>query len=203
MPTEAPPKRETWEDWLPPEGRDEGLVAAEPMFTRDELVTELHSLGHKVSPRDLVYWQTKGVIPYPVRQKRHGRSIAVYPAWMPQVIHTLRNLKEQGYALREIGPLLRDTVFHTFAPQPQTPEQAARQARRRARRALYPLVSDLEPRIRSFARIHEQLHDDRIVGAEIRLVREDGTAETYVFPTGDSENTSPSVEPLEAVKDMV
>lgn len=194
MPTKAPPKRETWEDWLPPEGRDEGLLDAEPLLTREELVAELNSVGHDVTARDLVYWQTRGVIPYPTRENRHGKSIAVYPRWMINLIHRLKSLQEEGRVLREIGPLLRSIVFHMFAPYPQTPEQMKRQVRRQASRALYPLVSELEPRIRSFARIHEQLRDDHIVGAEIHLIREDETRTIYSFPTDDTDERSDLIE---------
>lgn len=178
--------RETWLDWIPPDGREDAELAAEPLLSREELVSELQSRGYEVSARDLIFWQAKRVIPYPVREKRQGMSIAVYPQWMIQVIHTLKGLQEQGYVLRDIGPLLRDVVFHTFTSRPPTPKQA----RRQAQRASYPIAEELDPLLRSFARVHELIHGGNITHAEIRLVGDDGTAETYWFPTGKTHESS-------------
>lgn len=187
MPTAEPKtRRETWADWLPPEGRETALADAEPLLTRDELVAELQSLGHEVTPRDLIFWQTKGVIPYPVREKREGVSIAVYPQWMIQVIHLLKGLQEQRYALRDIEPLLRDMVFRMFTPRSPT----SKQARRRLQREFYPIADELDPLLRSLARVHELIHGGNITGAEIRLIGEDGAEEPYWFPTSKT-NESP------------
>ncbi len=196
MPTEAAPKpnRETWRDWLPTSGRDVALQEAEPVMTRDELVVELRDLGHDVSARDLIYWQTRGAIPYPTRQKRRGTSVAVYPRWMVNVIHTLRTMQEQGYTLREIGPFMRDHLYHLFSPRPKTPEQEAREARRREWRALFPLFDEIDPRIRALARTHEAIHGEHIARAEIRLVLEDGSARTYLVAIGSGDEANSGVD---------
>ena len=185
MPTASPPKtsKGSWLDWLPSEERQDAMADAEPLLTRDELVADLQRLGHEVTARDLIFWQTKGVVPYPVREKRRGRSVAVYPRWMPQIIHILKGLQEQGYALREIAPLMRDVVAQTFA-YPPTPKQT----RRLAQRALYPIADELDPLLHSLARVHELIHGGHITHVELRLVGDDGVEETYLFPTTEIRN---------------
>ncbi len=199
---ETTPKtnRETWIDWVPDEGREDALLDAEPMLTRDELVAELNQLDIAVTARDLIYWQTRGAIPYPVRQKRHGSSVAVYPQWMVNTIHQLRSLQEQGYKLREIGPLLRHDTYHHSTSYPKTPRQQRRHDERMARRAFFPLVDELDPRIRSFARVHERLHGGHVVHAEVSLIDDQGQRHTYLFSTG-AENESNT--PVDDVKFLV
>jgi DNA-binding transcriptional MerR regulator len=192
MPTDqkqdSAPSRETWIDWVPAEGREEALLDAEPLLTRDELVTELRQGGEDVTARDLIHWQTRGVIPYPDRRRHRGATRGVYPQWMTRTIHMLRSLQGQGYTLREIGPLLRGDLYHRFMPQALTPRQEDEQARRIAKRALFPLVNELDPRIRAFARIHERLHGGRITHAEVRLIDDQGKHHTYHFFAGDEED---------------
>ncbi len=180
--------RETWLEWVPAEGRDEALLAAEPLLAKDELVTELQRGGDDVTARDLSYWQTVGAIPYPDRRRHKGATRAVYPQWMISTIHLLRSLQEQGYKLREIGPLLRGDVYHRFMPQARTPRQQHDQDKRIAKRAFFPMVEELDPRIRSFARIHEHLHGGRITHAEVSLIDDQGQRHTYMFLTGDTES---------------
>ncbi len=190
--------RETWIDWVPPEGRETALLDAEPLLTRDELVSELQRGGDDVSARDIVYWQTRGVIPHPQRQRHRGATRGTYPQWAINTIHLLKRLQNEGYKLREIGPLLRGDVYHRFMPRPLTPGQEQRQAKRIARRALTPLLEELDPRIRSLARIHEHLHGGQITHAEVRLVDEQGKGHTYLVLAGDTEE-HPQVEPVEGV----
>jgi DNA-binding transcriptional MerR regulator len=201
MPTEAAPKtnRETWIDWVPDEGREDALLDAEPMLTRDELVAELEQLDIAVTARDLIHWQTVGAIPYPHRRRHKGATRGVYPQWMINTIHQLRSLQEQGYKLREIGPLLRHNTYVTFTPYPKTPRQQRQHDKRMARRAFFPLVDELDPRIRSFARVHERIHGGHVVHAEMSLIDDQGQRHTYLFPTGDTES-EPSLMQVDTVR---
>ncbi len=200
MPTTTPPKakRESWLDWVPPEGREDALLDAEPLLTRDELVAELQRGGDDVSSRDIVYWQTRGVIPHPQRQRHRGATRGTYPQWAVNTIHLLKRLQNEGYKLREIGPLLRGDVYHRFMPRPLTPVQEQRQATRIAKQALFPLVEELDPLIRSLARISERIHGGHITHVEVRLINDQGKDRVYPFLTGDTEE-HPQVEPVDGV----
>lgn len=180
-------RRETWIDWVPVEGREEALLDADPLLTRDELVAEIQRGGDDVSARDIVYWQTRGVIPHPQRQRHKGATRGTYPQWAINTIHLLKRLQNEGYKLREIGPLLRGDVYHRFIPRPLTLEQEQRQAKRMAKQALAPLVEDLDPRIRSLARIHERLHGGQIGHVEVRLIDDQGMDHAYLFLASDTE----------------
>jgi DNA-binding transcriptional MerR regulator len=201
MPTAKKTKaaRESWLDWVPDEGRDEALIAAEPLLTRDELIAELKQSAITVTARDLSYWQTVGAIPYPDRRRHKGATRAVFPRWMISTIHMLRSLQEQGYTLREIGPVLRGDLYHRFMPQARTPRQQRDQDERMARRAFFPLVNELDPRIRSFARIHERLHGGRIIRAEVRLIDDQEKSHVYPFLAGDTES-EPSLVHVDTVR---
>ena len=187
MPTAEKTKaaRESWLDWVPEEGRDEALLDAEPLLTRDELVAELRQGGEDVTARDLIFWQTVGAIPYPVKRQRQGAPRAYYPRWMISTIHLLRNLQEQGYKLREVGPFLRGDLYHRFMPQAQTPRQQHDQDKRIAKRSLFSLIEDLDPRIRSLARVQEHLDGRHVTSAELRLIDDQGKEQVYVFLTGE------------------
>ena len=190
MPTTTPKtKRESWLDWVPPEGREDALLDAEPLLTRDEFITELKQDGIDVSARDLVYWQTIGVIPYPDRRRHKGATRAVYPQWMLNTVHLMKSLQEQGYRLKEIGPLLRGDTHHRFTPE--TPRHQRGHDRRAAKRALFPLIDELEPRLRSLARIHERLHPDhvRYTYAEVHLIDAQGNRKVTLFPVADAQGS--------------
>lgn len=201
MPTAETTKtrRESWIDWVPPEGREDALLDAEPLLTRAELVAELRRGGDDVSARDLVYWQSVGAIPYPVKRQHQGAPHAFYPKWFVGTVHQLKSLQQQGYKLREIGPLLRGDMYHRFMPRALTPQQEQQRAKRVAKRALSPLMEELNPRIRSLARIHERLHGGQIPHAEVRLIDDQGKDHTYLFLTGDQ----PEADPLEDVKTIM
>jgi len=178
--------KETWIDWLPDEGREDALLDAEPLLTRDELVAELKGTQDEVTVHNLVHWQSMGAIPYPVTRRRRGAPRALYPQWMINLIHTLRTLQEKGYKLREIGPILRDHTDNLFAP-PQTPRQQEAHDRQNARRALAPLWDELDVRIKSLARVREQLHGGNITRAELKLIDDQDKGYTYLFLTGYTE----------------
>jgi DNA-binding transcriptional MerR regulator len=202
MPDEMPEvaRRQTWIDWVPPEGREDALLDAEPLLTRDELVAELNQGGDVVNARNLVHWQAVGAIPYPVTKRRQGAPRALYPQWMITTIHLLKSLQEQGYKLREIGPLLRGDTYHRFTSYPKTPRQQRDHDRRVAKRALPPLMEELDPRLRSLARVHEHLDGGRVTHAEIHLVDDQGKKVRRIrFLVGDAGN-APDESEVDIVK---
>ncbi len=178
--------RESWLDWVPEEGREDALLDAQPLLTRDELVTELRRGGDDISPRNIIHWQAVGVIPYPERRYYKGATRALYPQWAVNTIHRLKDLQDQGYSLREIGPILRGNISHQFMVRARTPRQEEEQAHRAARQALFPLVEEIDPLIRSLARIHERLHGGQITTAEVCLIDDQGESHVYPFLTGGS-----------------
>ncbi len=190
MPTAEKTKaaRESWLDWVPEEGREDALLDAQPLLTRDELVAELRRGGDDINPRNLVHWQSVGVIPYPERRHYKGATRVLYPRWAVNTIHLLQSLRDQGYSLREIGPILRSNVSRQFMVRARTPRQEEEQARRAARKALFPLVEEMDPLIRSLARIHERLHGGQITHAEVRLVDDQGEGHVYPFLTGEMQD---------------
>jgi DNA-binding transcriptional MerR regulator len=187
--TEAAPKtkaaRKSWLDWVPEEGREDALLDAQPLLTRDELVVELRRGGDDINPRSLVHWQSIGVIPYPERRYYKGATRVLYPRWAVNTIHLLKSLQDQAYSLREIGPILRGNISHQFMPRARTPRQEEEQTRRAARQALFPLVEEVDPLIRSLARIHERLHGGQITRAEVRLIDDQEKGHVYPFLIGD------------------
>ncbi len=192
MPTDqkqdSAPSRETWIDWVPAEGREDALLDAQPLLTRDELVAELRRGGDDINPRNLVHWQSIGVTPYPERRYYKGATRVIYPRWAVNAIHLLKSLQDQGYSLREIGPILRGNISRQFMTQAHTPRQEEEQARRAARLALFPLVEEVDPLIRSLARIHERLHGGQITRAEVRLIDDQEKGHVYPFLTGEMQD---------------
>ena len=174
--------REAWLDWVSPEGRADALLDAEPLLTRDELIAEMKSTGAEVTPRELTRWQSLGVIPYPQKRRYHGKVRGTYPQWAISTIRLLKSLQNDGYTLREIGPLLRGDVYHRFLPKPQTtPRQQRDQDRRLARRELFPLADEIEGQLRTLARLHERIRGGQIIRVDMRLVDVDGSGFTYPF----------------------
>jgi DNA-binding transcriptional MerR regulator len=192
MPTDPPEatRRETWLDWIPDEVREEALLEAEPLLTRDELITELKNKGAEVTPRELTRWQSLGVIPYPQKRRYRGKVRGVYPQWAIPTIHLLKSLQDHDYTLRDIGPLLRGDVYHRFLPKPEkTPRQQRDHDRRLARRELFPLADEIESRLRTLARIHERIRGGQIVRVDVRLVNADESGFTYPFLVSNEEST--------------
>lgn len=197
MPAEAstkPTTRETWVDWMPTEGRDEALLDAEPLLTRDELIADLKQIGVDVTSRDLILWQSRGVIPYPQRKQHRGAVRALYPQWMIDIVRMLRDLQGQGYKLREIGPILRSHVYHLFTLPPRSPRSQEVHDRRVAKRALFPLVDEIETRVRSLARIREKLHGGRFRRAELHLIDDQGAHHILPLLAGPSETQGGEAE---------
>ena len=186
---------ETWFDWMPPEGREDALLDAEPLLTRDELIAELKKLGVEATPRDFNLWQQRGALPSPLRRRHKGATRAVYPRWMIGLVVKLRDFQGDGRKLREIGPILRDHVSFMFSPPSREPRQQEAHDRRVARSQLFPLWDELDVRIASLARIRETLRGVKITKAELHLIDDQGkTHIIYPFFTHEPESTSEEVD---------
>ncbi len=114
MATEAPakPKRETWQDWLPP-----GVPAFTPdeLMPRAEFLTELRNRGIDASESDLRYWEYVGALPRPIRRWHEGATRALYPRVAFDAVSTLRRLQRDGLPLEDIGARLRERTRFVFA----------------------------------------------------------------------------------------
>jgi DNA-binding transcriptional MerR regulator len=178
-------RQESWIDWVPGEGREAAVLDAEPLLTRDEFIAKLKDGSVDVTPRELTRWQSLGVIPYPQKKRYRGKVRGVYPQWAVSAIHKLRDLQDQGYELREIGPILRDHIYLMFMSRPQTPQQQRDHDRRLARRELFPLAGEIEDQLRTLARVHERIRGGRVVRIDVCLVKDDGSGFTYPFLVSD------------------
>ena len=103
MPAEAPTKakQETWRDWAPD--------APEPsaLLTRQELLDRLAREGFPTTGNQLRYWQTAGLVPYPVRRRQGQAVYAYYPPWMVEIVRALLDLRAHGDKLPQIRATLR------------------------------------------------------------------------------------------------
>ncbi len=180
MPTDAPakPKQETWRDWMP-----EGAKEPEELLTREEIAARLADLGIVVKPRELIYWHTAGVLPYPVKRRHAGATRALYPDWYVPLIRELLTLKREGYKLPEIAGRLRTHARLMLAydnPAPLTPVD--REAWTNRSQDLGSQIQDLGPKILAVARSHEHITGTRIAAVEIRFIDDRGFPLTYTFP---------------------
>lgn len=84
-------KRETWRDWQ--------VVGMDgpPLLTREQVVQCLQDSGIAVTSGDLRYWEQKGSLPHPIRQRYEGATRAVYPEWYIHLVKLLRQLQAQRY----------------------------------------------------------------------------------------------------------
>jgi len=96
--------KETWKDWSGP-----GAKEFDPteLITRDELISTLREVGVEVDVKDLLFWQGRGVVPYPTKIRRGRLSYAYYAPWVSGLIYDLRLLQNEGKTLEEIGGILR------------------------------------------------------------------------------------------------
>jgi len=110
MPTDTPKKanRETWQDppWTHPDESPQFNV-----LTRNQLIERVQENGFEVSTRDLIFWESEGILPRAVKQRHQGATRAVYPHWMTYYVVTLRELQRAGRSLEAIAEELR-RPFH-------------------------------------------------------------------------------------------
>ncbi len=167
------PKRGTWRDWLqlPDDAPDQ------PLVTRDELLELLRMDGVDAKKSDLLFWQTAGVLPYPIKRWHRGATRSWYPAWFGGVVRQLRALQDEGYPLEEIGPQLRPYLRLLYAYNNPAPADPA------TREAWSNRPQDLAPQLRAIARGHEVITGTKIPRIEVRLFDEQGHPLTYSFDT--------------------
>jgi len=99
--------RQTWRDWVP-----EGYPEPPHLITRAELLGELNRDGIDVNARTLMYWESAGVLPRPVRRQRDGSIKALYPLGWQALVRDVRSLQRNGLSLQEIA----DEVRHRAQP---------------------------------------------------------------------------------------
>ncbi len=98
----APRRRATWRDWAP--------GAPEPqLLTRDELLAAAERLHIAADERSLRYWESPGVgvLPGPIQRRHRGKTRALYPHWMVDLIYRLHRYRDAGYALKELPERMR------------------------------------------------------------------------------------------------
>lgn len=98
----------TWLDVLPDHARPE----PEQLITREELIRRVCRAGDQVSDRDLVFWESTGVLPRPVKRRRDGATKALYPHYALDAVIYLRNLQSKRRRLSDIAPLLWQFASH-------------------------------------------------------------------------------------------
>jgi DNA-binding transcriptional MerR regulator len=129
-------KRETWLDWLRldmPEDEEKAIARAQPFLSKDHLLAQLADKGVKATARNLVFWQQRGVLPYPSKSRVGRSTIATYPSWMPTIIEALRFYRDTGVSLDRIQALMREMVANQYG-RPLTEEGKAAVARDIAQR---------------------------------------------------------------------
>lgn len=104
-------RRETWRDWVPPNVPEPRLL-----LTRVQLVEWFRTLGIDVTENDLRFWEYKGILPHPVRQRYEGATRALYPDWFVPLVARLRQLQDRDkLSLEQIRSMLRPYVAIALA----------------------------------------------------------------------------------------
>lgn len=119
----APSAQSTWLDWFAGETSPPTEV-----MTRDELLEQLRRNGIDVNARTLMYWESKGVLPRPVRRYVGGSPKATYPAGWIDVVALVRTQQEDGDSLQEIEALVRAMGPGIVKAATWTTQQAGRDA---------------------------------------------------------------------------
>jgi len=94
--------KETWRDWMP-----EGAAEPERLLSRDELVARLGYYHIEADATDLRFWEQRGILPRPVRQRRDGAMRTTYPEWALLLVQRIRQLQAEGFSLAQIRPRIR------------------------------------------------------------------------------------------------
>ena len=160
--------QETWADVL--------LIGTpEPqLITREHLLQELHDATVDVSERILLSWESKGVLPRPVRRWRDGAPRAFYPVWWGDIVREVRELRDSGVSLEQIRPRVRFLLFD---------RSRIRSTYARARGAA--LDAALQ-----YARVHEEFSGRPVSRVELRLLDADGNASTAFDVSVTPDSTS-------------
>lgn len=163
----AKPQKETWIDWLGSVPHAVAMDSAQPLLTRAELLSRLHEAGVKATDRDLVFWQSKGFIPFPTKRREGRALIALYPSWMPALIQTLRADQEAGVDLATISTDLRSLVANSFTT-PFDEAVKAHHARQVAYREFSRQITSTKPALAGAARQLETILNEAI--GSVRVV---------------------------------
>lgn len=117
--------QETWADWIKDINPDYD-ENHDDYVTIDELVEELNRFfAHRnaeINPSTIRYWQTQGLIPYPLKRWVNGVTRALYPSPLAfRVMLHLRQLQlDRGYSLDQlkeaIRPLLKKSIAEEYEP---------------------------------------------------------------------------------------
>ncbi len=181
--------RETWREWQAPD------IIEPPLVTRAELLNTLDRLGlNDINERALRFWETKGVLPAPVRRRFNGATRALYPPWMVNLVFSLRHLQARGFALDAL-PLQMRVLGWAFSraesvladvhdndkwrtwPIPAFPFK--RRVNEEMERTYDVALTDLLWR---YANDLEPLEGLRYVRAEVTLVDEYGARKSFTLP---------------------
>lgn len=122
--TTSKKERVTWRDWQPP-----GTPDPDELLTREELVARMKDLAINVSARDLIYWESLGILPRGVRVRRNNATYVVYPRWLMHSVELLRRLQAFGLSLEEIAPRLRETAARAVRIANETADKPLRVSR--------------------------------------------------------------------------
>ncbi len=120
-------KRETWSDWarrIDPNYDEDH----EHYVTITELIEDLNGLfqfrNAEINPSTIRYWQSQGLIPYPVKRRHDGATRALYPFPLAfRIMLALRSKQlDRGYTLQH----LRDSMHELLSDQVATRHDPSR-----------------------------------------------------------------------------
>lgn len=148
-------RRKTWRDWLIEDGVDPVEVdAIDPatLLTRDEVIERVNrhvGIERAIDVDDLETWEYRGFLPQPIRRRHRGATRALYPAWMVNVVLTLRLHQQMGTPLGEIGAVIRPDYASILSEEDRhTLKQ--RIARRQFDRKIDKMRRQLDELVRAF-----------------------------------------------------
>ncbi len=175
-PTET--KRETWADWIREIDPDYD-EAPEEYITIDELIQDVNGLLEfkhvEIKPSTIRYWQSQGILPYPVKRWHDGAVRALYPSraayWA--ILH-LRSLQMNGMSIEEIKPRAKEMLLQRIAL------------------SYDPSPYALGPAIQDAIRKRDDLTSDPVTHVDVTFFSEKGGKQTYTFyPPEDSSELAP------------
>lgn len=153
--------------WVDPPWSDDGALP-ERVLTREQLVERARANGAEVTARDLIYWETEGVLPRAVKRWHDGATRALYPPWATYFVVTLRRLQRDELPLRAIAEELRRPHHLAIARDAYRPDADPAAGDAVFSDRFFSLA--LSARMRQIGRIVGK----RVARAEVRFFDEDG-----------------------------